>query len=126
MWSICNKTDKVMQALKDAKVDMAFITESWLGDDTGKTTCTIKSYGFKISKADRGSRGGGIAVIYRNVSCSKFVVPQHICFTINSFEYHIIRIKSRTEKYCIVCVYRKQEISVAEFVDHGRDSTISK
>ena len=106
-----------MQALKDAKVDMAFITESWLGDDTGKTTYTIKSYGFKISKADRGSRGGGIAVIYRNVSCSKFVVPQHICFTINSFEYHIIRIKSRTEKYCIVCVYRKQEISVAEFVE---------
>ena len=106
-----------MQALEDKKVDIAFITESWLGDDTGTTTYLIKSYGFEISKSDRGGRGGGIAVIYRNVRCSKFVVPRHICFIINAFEYHIIRTKSSNQRYCIICVYRKQEISVKEFVE---------
>ena len=115
--SICNKPDQVMQALDDADIDIAFITETWLSDNSGNITYIIKNYGFDICHTDRGSRGGGIAVIHRNIGCTTLVVPQHVSTSINSFEYHVIRLKSTYETYCIVCLYRKQEIPVCDFIN---------
>ena len=52
--SICNKPDQVMQALDDADIDIAFITETWLSDHSGNITHVIKNYGFDICHTDRG------------------------------------------------------------------------
>ena len=78
VWSVCNKTDEVMQTLIDSDINLAFITETWLSDDTGNITSIIRSYGYQIFHTDRSSRGGGIAVIYRNIVCSNFILPLHI------------------------------------------------
>ena len=118
VWSVCNKTDEVMQTLIDSDINLAFITETWLSDDTGNITSIIRSYGYQIFHTDRSSRGGGIAVIYRNIVCSNFTLPLHIHVSINSFEYHIVRMKKTSdENYCIISLYRKQEIPVSEFVE---------
>ena len=110
--SICNKTDEVMQALDDANIDIGFITETWLEEHSGLTTHIIKGYGFNICRTDRGSRGGGIAVIYRNIVCKEVVFPHYVSSSINSFEYHAIQLTSTQEKYCIICLYRKLEVLV--------------
>ena len=100
-----------MQALDGANIDIAFLTETWLNDLSGDITYTIKGYGFNICRTDRGSRGG-IAVIYRNTKCTTLVIPQHICSSINYFEYHVIQLRSNDKTHCIICLYRKQEIPV--------------
>ena len=112
--SICNKTDKVMQALDG--VDIAFITESWLTESSGDIIYIIKNYGFKVYRTDRGSKGGGIAVIYRNTECNSLVFPQHVSSSLTSFEHHAIRLKTPHETYCIICIYRKQEVHVSDFL----------
>ena len=59
-------------------VDIAFITETWLTEFSGDTTSTIKGYGFNILRTDRGGRGGGIAVIHKNIECKLQVFPCQI------------------------------------------------
>ena len=106
-----------MQALENAYTNIAFLTETWLDEHSGETTRIIKGYGFNIHRADRGSRGGGIAVLYRHIKCTPVVFPQYVCASINSFEYHGIQLKSTRETYHIICLYRKQEIQVSDFID---------
>ena len=106
-----------MQALDDANIDIGFITETWLEEHSGLTTHIIKGYGFNICRTDRGSRGGGIAVIYRNIVYKEVVFPHHVSSSINSFEYHAIQLTSTQEKYCIICLYRKQEVPAREFIN---------
>ena len=65
-------------------VDIAFITETWLTDFTGETTNTIKGYGFNILRTDRGGRGGGIAVIHKNIG-SKLQLFEDLQFFENLF-----------------------------------------
>lgn len=115
--SICNKPDQVLQTLDNANIDIAFITETWLDNTSGNITYIIKNYGFDILRTDRESRGGGVAVIYRNIKCTMLSPPYHVSSSINSFEYHITRFKTTYETYCIVCLYRKQEIPVSDFLE---------
>ena len=103
-----------MQALDG--VDIAFITESWLTKDSGDIIHIIKNYGFNIYRSDRGSKGGGIAVIYRNIECNSLVFPQHVSSSLTSFEHHAIRLETPHETYCIICIYRKQEVHVSDFL----------
>ena len=44
-----------MQALEDADIDMAFITETWLEEHSGNIVGRIKEYNFNIHRTDRGS-----------------------------------------------------------------------
>ena len=106
-----------MQALDEANIDIGFITETWLEEHSGNTTYIIKGYGYNICRTDRGSRGGGIAVIYRNIVCKEVVFPHYVSSSINSFEYHAIQLKSTQETYCIICLYRKQEIPARDFIN---------
>ena len=105
-----------MQALEDADIDIAFITETWLEEHSGNIVCRIKVYSFNIHRTDRGSRGGGIAVLYRNINCNPVVFLQCVSSAVNSFEYHAIQLKSTQETFYIICLYRKQEIQMSDFI----------
>ena len=106
-----------MESLCDLDTDIAFITESWLDDETSLTTSIIKSYGFKICHTYRTGRGGGVAILYRNFDCQTLSIPWYISSSISSFEYHIVKIKSLAFSYCAICIYRKQEIPVYLFLE---------
>ena len=107
----------VMESLCDLDTDIAFITESWLDDETSLTTAIIKSYGFQICHTYRTGRGGGVAILYRNFDCQTLALPWYISSSISSFEYHVVKIKSLPFSYCAICVYRKQEIPVYLFIE---------
>ena len=106
-----------MQALEDANIDMAFITETWLEEHSVDTVSHIKEYNFNIHRADRGKRGGGIAILYKNIKCTPVEFPHCVRASVNSFEYHAIQLRSTQETFYIICLYRKQEIQVSVFID---------
>ena len=114
--SICNKTYKLIQALDG--VDIAFLTETWLHDNSGLTTNIIKESGFSLHRTDRGSRGGGIAILYKNnIECKSLVFPEYVRASFTSFEHHTVRLITPLLTYCIICIYRKQEEHVNDFLD---------
>lgn len=66
-WSICNKADIINDFIIEHDIDVLALTETWLTgtiDDEPIISAILPS-GYGIIHAPRGSRGGGIAVIYR-------------------------------------------------------------
>lgn len=98
-------------------INIAFITESWLTECSGHVIHTIKGHGFNIHRTDRAGRGGGIAVLYREVECLSLDIPRHVSSSLTSFEHHVIRLTTPLTTYCIICIYRRQEIPIRHFLD---------
>ena len=67
--SICNKVPAVLELLSDNKVDVCFMTETWLKCNDKAKFAEIREYGFDIFSAPRKGRGGGVAFIFN---------PKHI------------------------------------------------
>ena len=106
----------ILQTLRDKNVSVACITESWLqekGHD--HTVAIIKSFGFSVSLSCRKDRtGGGIATLVKNPI--KFTeINTNISF--DSLEWNAIRITGHLCNYFILCIYRKQEFSMASFLE---------
>ena len=113
--SICNKTYELIQALDG--VDIAFLTETWLHDNSGLTTNLIKDSGYNLHRTDRCSRGGGIAILYNNnIECKSLVFPEYVRASFTSFEHHTVRLITPLVTYCIICIYRKQKVHVNDFL----------
>ena len=70
--SIMNKSDELSAVLRNNKIDIACITESWLNDSVPTEVVDISGYDcFRRDRCD-GRRGGGVACYVRNnVSCRK-------------------------------------------------------
>lgn len=83
-WSICNKAASINDFITEHEIDILAITETWLtgspSDDP--VISTLLPNGYRIIHTPRGSRGGGIAVVYRqslsisrvDTSCRSFEV----------------------------------------------------
>ena len=97
-------------------ISIAFITESWLTENSGNIINNIISHGFNIHGADRGSRGGGIAVLYRKSECLSLVFPEYISSSLTSFEHLAVRLITPHVTYCIICIYRKHGSNVDNFL----------
>ena len=67
--SIYNKVPAVLEILSDNKVDVCFVTETWLKRNDKAKFAEIREYGFDIFSAPRKGRGGGVAFIFN---------PKHI------------------------------------------------
>ena len=110
------KLNNILQILDDNLIDIACISETWFDSSNGKFTATIKEAGFDIIHAHREhSRGGGTAIMYRNVNMKKG--ESSTCkFVSFEYSYTLITLASRA-KLILTCVYRKQEISCITFCD---------
>ena len=106
----------VQQTLEDKNTDIACITETWLNPYEGHKhiLSELNKFGYNVSFRSRKARkGGGVA----------FLIKKHIKFSrvfkntlqYNSFEWNGIRVYSPKTTYCILCIYRKQEISFLQF-----------
>ena len=104
-----------MQTLLDTNVDITCITESWLSPGQGHnhTIATLKSFGFDVSLTCRKKRrGGGWLILVKNPI--KFKMLKN-CVNFDSFEWNSIRVFG-TFTCCILCIYRKQEHSMIDFL----------
>ena len=103
--------------MQDNQVDIAFITETWLSNESSVTTFAIKEAGYEIEHAYRSKRGGGVGILWKsslNVKCnSKIKVYQ-------SLQFKNIVIAGDIQINCI-CIYRLQEIPVSQFMEDLKD-----
>ena len=117
--SIANnlKVHFVPQTLKDSNIDIACITETWLDPEQGHNHSIgiIESYGFTLSHTPRKNRkGGGVAFLLRsNINFT----PIKRYANYNLLEWHGIRIFGNITSYRLLCIYRKQEISMKIFLE---------
>ena len=60
MQSLCNKIYEVLSVLIDNNIEIAFICETWLSQDTSTVTAIIKQAGYQINHVYREKRGAGV------------------------------------------------------------------
>ena len=102
----------ITQTLADNDIHIACITESWLSPDQGHshTISEIKKLGWNISFTARKSKaGGGVVLLLKNFLKFK---PLNDSFHFESLEWNGIRVFGLRVTYCILCIYRKQEIFI--------------
>ena len=106
--SICNKTAATMELLYDHKIDICFITESWLKVNDAAKFAEIHDHGFDIFNAPRRGRGGGVAFIFNpsRVSLIRNNVNKY-----SSFEVLEAIIKTSTDSLRLSVIYRSTQIT---------------
>ena len=63
--SIRNKTEEVLALTLGQGIDVMCVTESWLFPKESALSKEIEEFPYKLLSVPRGSRGGGVAVVYR-------------------------------------------------------------
>ena len=89
--SLKNKTLRIMDYLKETKINVAFLQETWMRKADKSIYAKIKEYGFGVYDYTRETReGGGVAIVHeqrldiRKMSMkpdTKFNTFEHICCT---------------------------------------------
>ena len=101
--SLNNKCDTTLFYLEDNKVDIAFITETWLSDKSSVTTGTIKSFGYDLIHGFRtDERGGGAAILF---GLPLRLSPVDLKVKISTFDYVVGTLNVHC-KVLLLCVYR--------------------
>lgn len=98
--SLCNKLDAFSHFLESQKFDLALVTETWLNDSI--TDSMICGPQFNVARADRGTRGGGVAICLKK--CIKFTRFSADC-KFNKLEACCIDIFTPC-KHRVICIYR--------------------
>ena len=107
--SVCKdeKADEIADFIVDNDLDVTVITESWLhlsGDEP--IISSLTPCGYRLASFPRPSRGGGIAIIYKDCLSSHLSFTTSLPFDIHSFEF--VEAVSRLPGQTIIlsCIYR--------------------
>ena len=115
--SLNNKSESLMQYLCDHNIDLAFVSETWLTDQSNVTTANIKSFGYNIIHSFRhDTRGGGTAIIFKSMLR---VTPVNLAASdITSFGFISGSIKCFADvNVLLLCIYRTGSINQKFFDD---------
>ena len=104
-----------MATLIDNKIDLAFISETWLSSQSNSVTAQIKMYGYELIHAFRDKRGGGVGILWKN-SIKNHVRFSSVKNNFDTFQYQII-IFNGTTKTIFICIYRFQETPYSVFFE---------
>ena len=115
--SLNNKVDLIAQLLEDRQVDIAFITETWLSDESSATTFAIKEAGYEIEHAYRSKTGGGAAILWKKSHKVKSSFKRK-CY--DTFQYTNILLQGIVN-INLICLYRLQETPVSQFMQDLND-----
>ena len=102
----------MLQILADNNVQIACISETWLSDKSSITTSIIKEAGYEIDHVYRDKRGGGVAILWKNLKV-KHNLPAK---TFQSFQYKNVWLNGKV-KINLICIYRFQEVSTYQFIE---------
>ena len=103
--SIRSKLVYISESLTEFGIDILCLTETWLLEsDTGVVAAALPDcYSMlHVPRSGGGSRGGGVALIYRKSFSSVQIVPQHW----DSFEIMEIKMTANSQKIRLAVVYR--------------------
>ena len=112
-WSICNKADIINDFIIEHDIDLLAVTETWLTgtmNDEPIISALLPS-GYAIMHAPRGSRGGGVAVVYRQSLEISRVEISHQSFEVLEC---IVR-GPKTLRVCIIYQPRRTTAFLEEF-----------
>jgi len=109
--SLNNKCDDAMIFFQDHDIDIAFISETWMTQQSNNTSATVKYHGYNmIHDFRQSSMGGGTAIIFKaglSVSTVNFNIT-----TISTFGFTSSIIKCSLDmKILLLCVYRTGPVS---------------
>ena len=106
-----------VQLLYDNQVDVAFVNETWLSDESSIITFAIKEAGYNIEHSHRSKHGGGVAIIYKpNVNIKADGKTKNY----ESFMYKNVILNGKV-KINLACLYRLQEIPDYKFISDLED-----
>ena len=114
--SIRNKASTVREHIIDTDASIAMFTETWLKSGEDDILKELTPDGFKnIIKNRQNSRGGGVAIIYRDT----LEVRETITATYSTFEHLSVTIRSNiSPAQChLTLVYRPPSSSIPTFLD---------
>ena len=128
-WPIKNKDTLLAQEIKTNNLDLTLITETWL-NDTSEDTAWLHQFdliqlGHAISAQNRPSRGGGIALLYKDDIKVKKIEAQHLC----TIEYAIWQVSLKNKTTAIHGIYHpppKQDQTNVTFLDEITELLTSK
>ena len=106
--SICNKVPAVLELLSDKKIDVCFLTESWLKVNDNAKFAEIREYGYSILSAPRKGRGGGVGFIFNS---STIALKRNNVSSYKSFEVLEALIRTNEGLIRLSVVYRTTQVS---------------
>ena len=92
-----------MDILEERKVNICFLTETWLKKANTSTITKIKNYSFKIFRSNTFGRGKGTAILLKNIKYRKVEIDKFSHFS--TFEVVVIHL-ANTLSTTLVCIYR--------------------
>lgn len=99
--SLKNKIDELRLTFENSLVDVICISESWFDDAIPDSLVSLN--GYKLFRADRKKRGGGVAIYVKmNINC-KLVARNEES---NKIEFLFIEISAKDRKLLLGSVYR--------------------
>ena len=118
--SIRNKDILLTQEFATNNIDITLITETWLKDTPQDTAWLHQSdlpqAGYAISTHNRSTRGGGLALLYKQNMKIKKIEAQHL----RTMEYAIWHVSLKNKSLNILGIYHpppKQHLTNATFLD---------
>ena len=118
--SIRSKDILLTQEIATNNIDITLITETWLNDTPQDTAWLHQSdllqAGYAISTHNRPTRGGGLALLYKQNMKIKKIEAQHLCM----MEYAIQHVSLKNKSLNILGIYHpppKQHLTNATFLD---------
>ena len=122
--SCTNKTEEIFDLIIEKNIDILLITETWLaqhGDDVTIQNLTPPNFICKsFPRPNR--RGGGIAIIYKNILQRKLQIRLNLSFDHTSFEAAEFSIDQGYNFFQVICIYRppfngSNKLSPAVFIN---------
>ncbi|KAL8573485.1 hypothetical protein ACOMHN_047756 [Nucella lapillus] len=101
------KPETISDYILEQKLDIMILTETWLSESGHKTSCNLMTpSGFVLKSYPRASKGGGIAVIFRESLVPHVTFKKALPFRHSTFEVVELTISCSGKSTCIVCIYR--------------------
>ena len=101
------KCAEISTFVTDTRIDLFFITETWLNhrDDEAKIAELAPS-GYSARSFPRRSRGGGLAVVFRDTLSTNLTFKTKFDFDHSSFELIQVSVTLQTSDLHFMCMYR--------------------
>ena len=124
--SVRNKDTLLTQEIITNNIDVTLITETWLNDTPQDIAWLHQSdllqAGYAISTHNRPTRGGGLALLYKDNMKIKKIEAQHL----HTIEYAIWHVSIKNKTIKILGIYHpppKQHLKNTIFLDELKDSS---
>ena len=101
------KREEISTFVSDSGIDLLFITETWLnprGDEA--KIAEFAPSGYSARSFPRRSRGGGLAVIFRDTLATNLTYKTKFDFDHTSFELIQVSVTLQTSALHFMCMYR--------------------